>query len=472
MTDTTENVSQTPSAVDDAIRTAVAGGLPSTIADLSRLVRIPSVSWAAFDPAHVRESADAVAALVRGTGVFDSVEIAQAPVGDGGELGQPAVLATRSARNGRPTVMLYAHHDVQPPGNDEDWDSKPFEPTVRGDRIYGRGAADDKAGVMAHIASLRALVEAVGEDFDLGLSLFIEGEEEFGSRSFANFLSANRDALAADAIIVADSANWDETTPALTIGLRGNVTFRLTVKTLEHASHSGMFGGAVPDAMLAGIRLLATLWDDDGSVAVDGLTRSDGSTPDYSEAQLRAETGLLPGVSPIGTGSILSRIWSQPSITVTGIDAPTVANASNTLSPSIAVKISARVAPGQTAHDAADAIEKHLRAHAPFGAEIAIDDVDLGDPFLVNTSGYAVREAKRAMADAWGVEPVELGIGGSIPFISDLVREFPQAEILVTGVEDPHSRAHSPNESLHLGVFHRSVLAEALLLARLNAALK
>ncbi len=469
MTDTTENAQPAPSDVDDAIRLAVSGGLPSTIADLSRLVRIPSVSWAAFDPAHVRESAEAVAALAEGTGLFDSVSITQAPIGDTDELGQPAVLATRRAKNGRPTVMLYAHHDVQPPGKDEDWESKPFEPTVRGDRIYGRGAADDKAGVMAHIASLRALTEAVGDDIDLGLALFIEGEEEFGSRSFANFLVANRDALTADAIIVADSNNWDEKTPALTIGLRGNVTFRLTVRTLEHASHSGMFGGAVPDAMLATIRLLATFWDAEGSVAIDGLSSYPGETPEYTEEQLRAEAGLLPGVRPIGTGSLLGRIWNQPSITVTGIDAPTVANASNTLSPAVTVKVSVRVAPGQTARDAADAIERHLAAHAPFGASLEIDDLDLGDPFLVDTSGYAVQETKRAMADAWGVEPVELGIGGSIPFIADLVREFPDAEILVTGVEDPHSRAHSPNESLHLGVFHRSVLSEALLLGRLNA---
>ncbi|GHD40420.1 dipeptidase [Mycetocola manganoxydans] len=470
MTDTDEHVQPKTSSSDSAIRDAVAGSLPSTIADLSRLVRIPSVSWAAFDPAHVRASAEAVATLARDTGVFESVEVLQAPIGETEELGQPAVLATRRAKNGRPTVMLYAHHDVQPPGKDEDWDSQPFEPTVRGDRIYGRGAADDKAGVMAHIASLRALTAAVGNDFDLGLALFIEGEEEFGSRSFANFLRANREALAADAIIVADSNNWDEKTPALTIALRGNVTFRLTVTTLEHASHSGMFGGAVPDAMLATIRLLSTFWDDAGSVAVDGLTRHDGVTPEYTEEQLRAEAGLLPGVSPIGTGTILSRIWSQPSITVTGIDAPSVANASNTLSPTVSVKVSVRVAPGQTAKDAQAAIQRHLTANAPFGATVEIDDLDLGDPFLVDTSGYAVGEAKRAMADAWGVEPVELGIGGSIPFIADLVREFPEAEILVTGVEDPHSRAHSPNESLHLGVFSRAILAEALLLGRLNDA--
>jgi len=229
-----------------------------------------------------------------------------------------------------------------------------------------------------------------------------------------------------------------------------------------------MFGGAVPDAMMATIALLATLYNADGSVAVEGLTSHAGDTPDYSEDQLREETGLLDGVTPIGHGSILSRIWSQPSITVTGIDAPSVDNASNTLSPSITVRVSCRIAPGQRAVDAAAALEEHLRAHAPFGAHLEISEVDCGEPFLVDTSGWAVAEARRAMTDAWGTPPVDIGVGGSIPFIADLVRVFPQAQILVTGVEDPDSRAHSPNESLHLGVFKRAVLTEALLLSRLN----
>jgi acetylornithine deacetylase/succinyl-diaminopimelate desuccinylase-like protein len=453
---------------EQRLRLAVQESLPATIADLSNLVRIPSVSWAAFDQANVAASADAVAALLRETGVFDSVRIAQAPIGDGPELGQPAVLATRAARNGRPTVLLYAHHDVQPQGKDEDWESVPFEPTVRGDRLYGRGAADDKAGVMAHVASVRALSATLGDDLELGLAVFIEGEEEFGSRSFANFLELHRDALAADVIVVADSDNWDIDTPALTVGLRGNVTFRLTVRTLEHASHSGMFGGAVPDAMLAMIRLLSTLHADDGSVAVAGLTEHEAETPEYDEETLRHEAALLDGVTPIGSGTILSRIWSKPAITVTGIDAPSVANASNTLAPSVSVRVSARIAPGQSAADAYLAIERHIHANAPFGAHIEIDDIDTGDPFLVDTSGWAVAEAKRAMADAWGADAIEMGVGGSIPFIADLVRVFPQAQILVTGVEDPDSRAHSPNESLHLGVFKRAILTEALLLARLN----
>jgi acetylornithine deacetylase/succinyl-diaminopimelate desuccinylase-like protein len=452
----------------EKLRESVQAGLPSAIAELSQLVRIPSVSWAAFDEQHVIDSAAAVEKLVRELGVFEHVETSRATIGDTDALGKPAVLATRKARNGKPTILLYAHHDVQPQGSDDDWESPPFEPTLRGDRLYGRGAADDKAGVMAHIAAIRALVETAGDDFDLGLALFIEGEEESGSLSFKNFLVKHQDQLRSDVIVVADSDNWDIDTPAITVALRGNVAFQLEVRTLEHASHSGMFGGAAPDAMLAAVKLLATLHDEDGAVAVAGLTSHDMETPEFSEGQLREDAGFLDGVTPIGRGSILSRLWAQPAITVTGIDAPSVANASNTLLPMVRVRISVRIAPGQSAVDARAAIEKHLTENTPFGAHIAFSAYEMGDPFLVDTSGWAVAEAKTAMTDAWGVLAVETGIGGSIPFIADLVDLFPQAQILVTGVEDPDTRAHSPNESLHLGVFHRAILAEAVLLARLN----
>jgi acetylornithine deacetylase/succinyl-diaminopimelate desuccinylase-like protein len=458
-----------PHSTLETLREAVQAGLPTSIADLSALVRIPSVSWDGFDPEAVAASADAVADLLSGLDVFESVEVSRAPIGDTDDLGQPAVVATRAARNGAPTVLLYAHHDVQPPGQDEDWDSPPFEPTLRGDRLYGRGAADDKAGVMAHVAAIRAFVESHGKDFDLGIVAFIEGEEENGSRSFSNFLELHRDALAADVIVVADSDNWDVTTPSLTVSLRGNVTFKLKVSTLDHASHSGMFGGAAPDAMLATIKLLSSLYAEDGSVAVAGLTSQQWDTPDYTEERLREEAALLPGVTPAGSGSVLSRLWMKPAITVTGIDAPSVVNASNTLAPSVTVRVSVRIAPGQTGDDAFEALESHLLAHSPFGAHLEISDVDKGNPFLVDTSGWAVAEAKAAMHEAWGVEPVEAGIGGSIPFISDLVAQFPSAQILVTGVEDPDTRAHSPNESLHLGVFRRAILTESLLLAKLES---
>lgn len=452
-----------------AVRDAAAAGIPAALADLGSLVRIPSVAWPAFDQAQVVRSAEAVAALAEATGVFDRVEVARSAIPGTDEHGQPAVLAVRAARSGRPTVLLYAHHDVQPPGDDELWDSPPFEPTVRGGRLYGRGAADDKAGVMAHIAAVRALREAVGADIDLGIALFVEGEEEYGSRSFGQFLADHAEALRSDVIVVADSGNWDAETPALTVSLRGNARFTLRVRTLEHASHSGMFGGAVPDAMLATVKLLATLWDDDGAVAVEGLLERDAETPAYTEETLREEAGLLAGVTPIGTGTILGRIWNKPAITVTGIDATTTAAASNTLAPEIAVVVSARVAPGQDAREAYRAIEAHLRSHAPFGAHLEFDDVDCGDAFLVDTRGWAVADAREALREGYGVDPVDVGVGGSIPFIADLVAEFPGAQILVTGVEDPRSRAHSPNESLHLDTFRHAVVSEALLLERLDA---
>ncbi|WP_053385413.1 dipeptidase [Leucobacter celer] len=464
-------------AREAALREEVAAQFERTMDDLATLVRIPSVSWPAFDASHVAASAEAIAELLRETGVFDVVDIRRAPVagaeGDADpELGHPAVVARREPRNGRPTVLLYAHHDVQPPGKDSDWETPPFEPTLRGGRLYGRGAADDKAGVMAHLGAIRALAataRAEGRELDLGIALFIEGEEEWASQSFGNFLRENRDLLAADAIIVADSGNWDEQTPALTVALRGAVAFNLRVDTLAHASHSGMFGGAVPDAMLATVRLLDTLWDADGAVAVEGLRSAELPSPEYDEARLRQEAGLLDGVSPIGRGEILSRIWAQPAISITGIDAPDVANASNTLIPSARVRVSARIAPGQDPAEAFTAIKTHLLARAPFGARLTFEDEGLGQAFLVDTSGWAVAEVRSAMADAWEREPVDMGVGGSIPFIAELVEEFPEAQILVTGVEDPDGRAHSPNESLHVESFRKSVLTEALFLARLDA---
>lgn len=461
------HAAENPTADERELIEAVRANLPETISHLSELVRTPSVSWDAFDPQHVQTSAEQVAAFARGTGIFDSVEIARSEDG-AGALGQPAVLARRRAEDGYPTILLYAHHDVQPPGSDEDWETSPFEPVVKGDRLFGRGAADDKAGVMTHIAAIRSLVEVVGDQLALGVTLFIEGEEEFGSRSFASFLQDHKEALSADAIVVADSDNWTTDVPALTVSLRGNVTFTLTVRTLAHASHSGMYGGAAPDAMMAAVRLIDTFWTEDGSVAVAGLTGREKDAPEFSEAQLREDAALLPDVRPIGTGNVLSRLWTKPAITITGIDAPNIENASNTLVPEVTVKVSARIAPGQTGQEALDALRAHIRAHTPFGADVTLADIDTGDPFEVDTGGPIAQAALKAMERGWGEPPVESGIGGSIPFIADLVTEFPDAEILITGVEDPDTRAHSPNESLHLGVFRRAISSEALLLHQLN----
>jgi acetylornithine deacetylase/succinyl-diaminopimelate desuccinylase-like protein len=365
--------------------------------------------------------------------------------------------------------LLYAHHDVQPPGDAASWDSEPFEPSERNGRLYGRGAADDKAGVVVHLTALEAVATALGDDLNIGLAVFIEGEEEFGSRSFTSILDRHVGLLESDIIIVADSDNRSVDIPSLTVSLRGNVAFSLTVSTLDHASHSGMLGGAVPDAMMAATTLLARLYNDDGSVAIAGLRSHDAPVPEFTKDELIHDSGLKEGVSDIGAGPILSRLWFQPAISITGIDAPSVQNASNTLIPSVTVKISVRIAPGQSAAEAFTHIEQHLRDTVPWGAHLEFGQVDLGNPFLVDTSGSAAALELDALRDAWGgADPVMVGVGGSIPFVADLVARFPEAQILITGVEDPQSRAHSPNESLSLAVLERAMLAEALFLVGLN----
>ncbi len=453
----------------DSLRANVARALPAALDTLTQLVRIPSVSWDGFDAAHVEASAEFVADRVRTLGLFDEVRIVREPHSDGPGHGQPAVLARRDPKPGFPTVLLYAHHDVQPEGDRAVWQSDPFEPEIRNGRMYGRGAADDKAGVLVHLTALEQLRDVLGDDLSIGLALFIEGEEEFGSRSFTSVLDRHLSLLKSDVIVVADSDNRTVDIPSLTVSLRGNTTFALTVSTLDHASHSGMLGGAVPDAMMAAMTLVSTLYTADGSVAVEGLRSHSAPVPDFTVEELRHDAGLKDGVSEVGTGPILSRLWFQPAITVTGIDAPSVKNASNTLVPSVTLKISVRVAPGQTAREAFDVVAAHLRANAPWGAHLEFGHVDFGNPFLVDASGSAASLELDALRDAWGgADPVMVGVGGSIPFVADLVDRFPDAQILITGVEDPASRAHSPNESLSIAVFERAILAETLFLTRLN----
>jgi acetylornithine deacetylase/succinyl-diaminopimelate desuccinylase-like protein len=444
----------------------VAARFPTAIATLGNLVRIPGIAWDAFPAENLEKSAEAVAELFRSTGVFELVEIRRAEAN--GKVGAPAVVARRAARNGRPQVLLYAHHDVQPPGDASIWQTPEFQPTLIDGRIYGRGAADDKAGIVTHLTAIQTLIEMVGENFEVGISIFIEGEEEAGSPTFRNFLDANRDILEADVIVVADSANWTTTIPALTTTLRGLVSQVVEVQTLDHAVHSGMFGGAVPDAMTATIKLLSTLHDENGDVAVAGLHSSKASELNYSEDQLRADSGLLDGVSTIGTGTILDRMWTKPSITVIGIDGMSVAMSSNTLLPSVKSKISMRIAPGQEPEKALELLRAHLLKNAPFGAQVSFGEIELGKPFEVQSGGWAKQLANNSLSAAFGNESVDIGIGGSIPFIADLLEVFPAAQILVTGVEDPDSRAHSPNESIHLDTLRGAMIAESLFLIKGN----
>ena len=345
--------------------------------------------------------------------------------------------------------------------------ASPFEATERDGRLYGRGAADDKAGVMAHVAALRAFGRrAAGRRW----SCSWRARRSSAPGALARLLREYRDDIAADVVVIADSGNWDVGVPALTTSLRGIVNLFVDVRTLDHAVHSGMFGGAVPDALITLCRMIASLHDDAGDVAVPGLVRGEASPLDYPEDRFRAEAGLLEGTELIGTGRIVDRIWTHPSLSVLGIDAPPSQGAPNALVPAARAKISVRIAPGDDPEKAYDAIKAHLESHVPWGAEVTVTLEEDGAPCVIEADGPMYDAARAAFRSAWdGVDPVDIGIGGSIPFIATFQELFPEAAILVTGVEDPDARAHGPNESLHLGEFTRVCLAETFLLANVAA---
>ncbi|WP_369744446.1 dipeptidase [Paenarthrobacter sp. AMU7] len=446
---------------------AVNDSFDTTLASLKHLVSIPGIAWASFDPNELDRSADAVAALVKAAGMED-VRVLRCDKADG-TPGGPAVVARRPAADGKPTILLYAHHDVQPPGDRSLWNSEPFVAEEREGRLYGRGSADDKAGIMAHLAAYSAVTQVLGDGFGLGVTFFFEGEEEAGSPTFRTFLEEHQELLRADVIVVADSSNWKVGVPALTTSLRGLVDGTFEVRVLDHAVHSGMFGGPVLDAPTLLSRLIATLHDDEGNVAVAGLVARDDVAVDLAEEDYRTDASVLDGVKLAGSGTIASRLWTKPALSIIGMDVPSVDVASNTLIPAARAKFSMRLAPGQDPGSAMDALKTHVESHAPFGAKVTFTPGERGNAFSTDTSSAAARVALWALGESWGVQPVEMGIGGSIPFIADLMDVYPDVQILVTGVEDPDSRAHSANESLHIGDFRHAVLAEALMLARLNA---
>jgi acetylornithine deacetylase/succinyl-diaminopimelate desuccinylase-like protein len=438
------------------LQDAVRREMPRARQDLEALVRVPTIS---ADPAHaadVRRACDVTAELARAAGAADVQVLSAAG-------GQPAVVATWPAPEGAPTVLLYAHLDVQPTGPAQEWTAPPFEPTERDGRLYGRGAADDKAGVLMHLAVLRAF----GGRPPVGVVLFLEGEEEIGSPTLPALLAEHRELLRSDVIVIADSANASVDVPAFTTSLRGLVDLTVEVRVLERPVHSGMFGGAVPDALTALCRLLATLHDEDGGVAVAGLHANASDAPAPDEDVFRSDAGVLDGVRLIGSGTIPERLWHKPAIAVLGMDAPSTDDASNVLLARARAKVSLRLAPGSDEHAAMKQLSDHLTAHAVWGSQVEVTAGSSGGAFALEATGDVYDLARAAFEEAYGNAPVEAGIGGSIPFIAEFARTYPGATVLVTGVGDPASRWHGIDESLHLGMWERACLAEALLLDRL-----
>lgn len=450
------------------LRQAVHGDFPAAVDQLSALVRIPAMAWDSFDPSQLDQAALQVAELLRGAGLAD-VDILQAPRPDG-TPGAPAVVGRRHAAQGKPTILLYAHYDVQPAGQLELWESPPFEAVERGGRLWGRGVADNKAGVLLHVAAVRNALRVLDGRLGVGITVFIDGEEEAGSPSLPQLLQQHADLLRADVLVVADSGNWKVGVPALTTSLRGLILGTIEVRVLEHALHSGTYGGPLVDAVAALSRLIASFHHDDGSVAVEGLLAVEEPGPPLSEAEFRADSRVRPGVPLAGTGSLTSRLWTKPAMAIIGIDAPSVALSSDTLQPAARARFSLSLAPASDTAAAMEAVRRHVETHVPFGAEVVFTPGGRTQGFAGDAHSRSSELMLAAMGDVWGVPAVSMGVGGSIPAVNILNKLFPEAEILVTGAEDPDSRAHGANESIHLGDFENAILAEAVLLARLNAA--
>jgi len=440
--------------MSEELRAVVDRIFPKVRADLEALIRIPSVSADPDRVADLRACAEQVRTLLAGTGLAaELLEVPDSP---------PVVLATRPAPAGAPTVVLYAHYDVQPTGDLKEWTTAPFQPTERDGRLHGRGASDDKSGIATHLGALRALTTANG--INIGITVVVEGEEELGSPHAAAFLDRYGDRLAADAIVIADSEHWAVGHPALTTSLRGLVDATVEVRTLRAGVHSGQFGGAVPDAISALSRLIATLHDERGNCAIAGLAEAATPAVDLEESELRRSAGLLDGVEVVGDASITARLWARPAVSVLALDAPRLSEAINQIVPVARAKVSLRLAPGSDPERAMQALVRHLEGHAPWGAQVTVTPGSSAPPFALVERGAAFEAFASGMAEAWGRPPAEIGIGGSIPLVAMLAERFPSAAILITGVGDPTSRIHGPDESQDLGELRRSILAEAVAL--------
>ncbi len=430
---------------------------------LARKVALRSVSAEGIAGPNMRRSAQFVADELTKAGLPARVEQSTNPDGTPGAF---EVVGEKHVADDAPTVLLYAHHDVQPVPDASQWKTDPWKLTTVGDRAFGRGSVDDGGGIAIHVGALTAL----GEDLPVNVKVFIEGEEEMGSESFIPFIQAHQKAFDADVIVVCDSGNWRPTTPSLTTSLRGAAECDVTVRVLGHPVHSGQYGGPILDANTSAALLIASLYNEHGSVDVPGLLSQPvvgGLQQDLDPDQLREDTSVVPGYEFAGEGSLASRLWVKPSLAVIGFDAHPVDGSFNVLADTARFRLSLRTAPSQDAGQALDVLADYLVANAPFGAQVSVEKIDAGTGWAMDPDSDVAADAEKALADGYGTAPINQGQGGSIPFIPELQKIFPKAKVLVTGPEDPVSAAHSPNESISLPGLKGGVLAEALLLQSL-----
>jgi len=434
--------------------TAVSALMPRLKEDLARLVAVPSLSEWGY-PEHTRpallEAHQAVVELLRDAGVesFSSLEL---------EGTAPVITGEIPAPPGAPTVLLYGHYDVVPAGDESLWTSPPFEATERDRAIYGRGAADSKSNILVHVGALRAWE---GKP-PVGIKLLIEGQEEVGSPLEEGYPSANPEPFRADAILVADGGSIRAGQPSLTVSLRGDARITVEVRTLASNKHSGQYGGAAPDALVVLVRALASLWDEHGDVAVEGLRREEWSGESYTDEEFRALAGLEEGMPIVGTGGIGSKIWSGPGITVLGIDCPAVDGAPASVQSHARAVLNVRIHPEQPAAEAQAIVMRHLEAERPFGVPLQVTAGAIGDGYRAASSGPAWDAMIAAMSTAWGADTVEIATGGAIPLVKAMSEGVPEATMFVFGATDSFANIHGPDERLLVDEWEKAVLAETL----------
>ena len=442
----------------DDLEGRIRGLMPDLTRDLIELMSVPSVSVRGYPEsthAALLEAHSLVARLLADAGcAVESIDLPDTA---------PVVFAEIEAPPGAPTVLLYSHYDVVPAGDESLWETPPFEPTLRDGALIGRGSADTKSNILAIVGAIRAWDGRP----PVGVKVVVEGMEEVGGGAFTTYPPLAPQRFASDVMLIADTGNVRPGVPTLTVALRGMANVVVEVRTLASAKHSGQYGGAAPDALIALMHALATLHDSHGDVAVEGLRREDwtGGGPDDEEFRELAE--VADGVPLFGTGTLGSRVWSGPAITVIGVDVPSVADALNAVSPFARAKLNVRVHPQQDPREAQEAVVRHLRAARPFGIELDVASEETGQGYAASLTGPAFEAASAAWAQAWGEPTVAAGAGGSIPLVASLHEAVPDAAILLGGTTDGYSNIHGPNERVLLDEFERTTLAIADLFDRL-----